>query len=97
MRIFLVTKQHSKKRPLHTIKLYKEVASNIQTYMYKPSQSCSHRSNNNNKKKLNIIWFNPHFSEHVDANIREKFSLYCLNISLQSTDTTKSSLNKMSG
>ena len=44
------------------------------TITYKRSQSSPHRSNNNRKKrKQNIIWFNPPFSENVATNIRKEF------------------------
>ena len=43
--------------------------------MYKPSQSSPQGSNSNNKKKRkrNIIWFNPPFSENVARNIGKEF------------------------
>ena len=45
------------------------------TIMYKPLQFFPHCSNNNNekKRKQNIIWFNPPFSENVATNIGKEF------------------------
>ena len=45
------------------------------TIMLKPLQSSPHRSNTNSKKKRkrNIIWFNPPFSENAATNIEKEF------------------------
>ena len=45
------------------------------TIMNKPLQSSPHRSNTHNKKKRkqNIIWFNPPFSEQAATNIGKEF------------------------
>ena len=68
------------------------------TIMYKPLQSSPHRSNNNNKKKRkrNIIWFNPPFSENVATNIRKEFFSLLSKHFPPTTDTTRSSTNRMS-
>ena len=71
-RIYPVTKQHSKKRPLSTIKLYKEVLSKI--------SSCANPRNPPHtvsiiatRKRESIIGFNTVFSENVATNIGKEF------------------------
>ena len=51
------------------------MTSNILFCTIKPLQSSPHRGNSNDKKKRkrNIIWFNPPFSENVATNIGKEF------------------------
>ena len=64
------------------------------TIMHKASQSSPNHSNNY-KKKQNIIWVNPPFKKNVTTNIgKESFSLLSKHFP-PTTNTTRSSINKM--
>ena len=93
-RIYAAAKQHLKKRPLNTINLYKEVASN--TPLCKNPCNPPHTVAITTRK-IEILFGKTHLFAKMLPQISVKnFSLYCLSIFSSTTDATKFSINKMS-
>ena len=89
------TKQHSKKRPLSTIKLFKEVASSIPSCTNPRNPPHTVAITTTGKGKSEILFGLTHpLAKMLQQFSKKNFSLYCLNIFPPTTNTTRSSINK---